>query len=176
MISDPGRPMRPRPIAGRLRGPRDGNDEGANEVTLSRLNSMAFGLAAYVSRDGFPPDRARRASGCLVKLSRTGFDPQGSDKRFLTHVMCVVLLFQASWHNPVFVRFWAWFILLGYRVTLFRPPRPTFSVISDYATRSCVIIGRHGWSKKCYLGMNQAQKRTESGQNLIELVSSLIVK
>jgi hypothetical protein len=61
---------------------------------------MAFGFAAYVSRDGFPPDRARLASGCLVKLSRAGFHPQGSNKRFLTHVMCVVLLFQASWHNP----------------------------------------------------------------------------
>jgi len=31
---------------------------------LSRLNSMAFRLAAYVSRDGYPPNRARLASRC----------------------------------------------------------------------------------------------------------------
>ena len=48
---------------------------------LSRLNSMAFGLAAYVSRDGYPPDRARLASRCW-SLSWTGFYPQSSFKRF----------------------------------------------------------------------------------------------
>ena len=32
------------------------------ETKLSRLNSMAFGLAAYVSRAGYPADRARLAS------------------------------------------------------------------------------------------------------------------
>jgi hypothetical protein len=62
--------LRPRPadasltLAGRPRGPRVGNVEGADDTVLSRLNSMAFGLAAYVSRDGCPPDRARLASGC----------------------------------------------------------------------------------------------------------------
>jgi hypothetical protein len=35
----------------------------------------------------------------LVRLSRTGFYPQGSDKRFQTHFMFAILLFQASWHN-----------------------------------------------------------------------------
>ena len=48
---------------------------------LSRLNSTAFGLAAYVSRDGYPPDRARLASRCW-SLSWTGFYPQSSCKRF----------------------------------------------------------------------------------------------
>lgn len=62
---------------------------------------MAFGLAAYVSRMGCPSPRKARFQ-VLVKLSWTGFHPQGSDKRFSTHFMCVVLLFQASWHNPLF--------------------------------------------------------------------------
>ena len=52
--------LRPRPagasltLAGRSRGPRTGNDEGADDNRLSRLNSMAFGLAAYVSRCWLP--------------------------------------------------------------------------------------------------------------------------
>ena len=48
---------------------------------LSRLNSTAFGLATYVSHDGYPPDRARLASRCW-SLSWTGFYPQSSFKRF----------------------------------------------------------------------------------------------
>jgi hypothetical protein len=62
--------LRPRPadasltMAGRSRGPRAGNDEGADDNRLSRLNSMASGVAAYVSRDGYPPNRARLASRC----------------------------------------------------------------------------------------------------------------
>ena len=52
--------LRPRPadasltLAGRSRGPRAGNDEGADDNRLSRLNSMAFGLAAHVSRCWLP--------------------------------------------------------------------------------------------------------------------------
>jgi hypothetical protein len=50
---------------------------------------------------GYPsPHKARFQ--VLVRLSWTGFHPQGSDKRFSTHVMCVGLLFQASWHNPLY--------------------------------------------------------------------------
>jgi len=81
MFSDPGRPKRSRPIAERSRGPRSGNDEDANNVTLSGLNSMAFGLAAYVSRIGFPPTR-KTGFQVLVRLSRAGLYPQGSVKRF----------------------------------------------------------------------------------------------
>jgi hypothetical protein len=65
----------------RSRGPRAGNDEDADDKNLSRLNSMAFGLAAYVSRIGFPPTR-KAGFQVLVKLSWAGFYPQGSDKRF----------------------------------------------------------------------------------------------
>ena len=42
---------------------------------------MAFGLAAYVSRVGFPPPR-KTGFQVLVRLSWAGFHPQGSDKRF----------------------------------------------------------------------------------------------
>ena len=42
---------------------------------------MAFGLAAYVSRIGFPPTR-KAGFQVLVTLSWAGFHPQGSDKRF----------------------------------------------------------------------------------------------
>jgi hypothetical protein len=59
---------------------------------------MAFGLAAYVSRIGFPLTRKARFQ-VLVRLSWAGFHPQGSYERFPTHFMWVILLFQASWHN-----------------------------------------------------------------------------
>jgi len=42
---------------------------------------MAFGLAAYVSRIGFPPTR-KAGFQVLVRLSWAGFDPQSSYKRF----------------------------------------------------------------------------------------------
>lgn len=48
---------------------------------------------------GHPSPRKARFQ-VLVRLSWAGFHPQGSDKRFPTHVMFVSLLFQASWHNP----------------------------------------------------------------------------
>jgi hypothetical protein len=56
---------------------------------------MAFGLAAYVSRFGFPPTR-KTGFQVLVRLSWAGFHPQGSDKRFSAHFICAILLFQAS--------------------------------------------------------------------------------
>lgn len=64
MLSDHGRPIRPRPIARRPRGPRFWNGEGADKRRLSRLNSVAFGLAAYVSPVGYPTAGARLASRC----------------------------------------------------------------------------------------------------------------
>ena len=59
---------------------------------------MAFRLAVYVSRLGYPSPRKTRFQ-VLVRLSWAGFHPQGPDNRFQTHVMLVILLFQASWHN-----------------------------------------------------------------------------
>ena len=49
---------------------------------------------------GYPSPR-KAGFQVLVRLSWAGFYPQGSYKRFSTHFMCVGLLFQASWHNPI---------------------------------------------------------------------------
>ena len=64
MIFRPGPADASLTLTERSHGPREGNDEGTDNNRLSRLNSMAFGLAAYVSRGGYPPDRARLAPGC----------------------------------------------------------------------------------------------------------------
>jgi hypothetical protein len=50
---------------------------------------------------GRPSPRKARFQA-LVRLSWAGFHPQGSYERFSTHLMIVGLLFQASWHNPLF--------------------------------------------------------------------------
>jgi len=47
---------------------------------------------------GRPSPRKTR-SQVLVKLSWTGFHPQGSDNKFQSHFVCAILLFQTSWHN-----------------------------------------------------------------------------
>ena len=80
--------LRPRPADAFLtltecsRGPRSGNDEDADDVSLSRLNSMAFGLAAYVSRDGCPPNRARLASRCWSGSPGRAFTRRAPTKGF----------------------------------------------------------------------------------------------
>ena len=52
---------------------------------------MAFGLAAYVSRIGFPPTR-KAGFQVLVRLYWAGSNPQSSYKGFSTHLMRVILL------------------------------------------------------------------------------------
>jgi hypothetical protein len=47
---------------------------------------MAFGLAAYVSRIGFPPTR-KAGFQVLVRLSWAGFPPTGLHKKVSTHIM-----------------------------------------------------------------------------------------
>jgi hypothetical protein len=54
VFSDPGRPTRSRPIAERSHGPPYQQQEDADNNCLSRLNSTAFGIAAYVSRWRLP--------------------------------------------------------------------------------------------------------------------------
>ena len=49
---------------------------------LSRLNSMAFGLAAYASHCGLPAPHARLASRCWSGSPGRASHPQGSAKRF----------------------------------------------------------------------------------------------
>ncbi len=49
---------------------------------LSKLNSMAFGLAVYASQDGLPRHHARLASGRWSGATGRAFHPQGSYERF----------------------------------------------------------------------------------------------
>ena len=75
------------------------NEEGADDQLVFR-GSIAWlsGSRPTFHAVGYPTPRKTRFR-VLVRLSRTGFYPQGSNKRFLTHIMFVFLLFQASWHN-----------------------------------------------------------------------------
>ncbi len=67
----------------------------APALQLSRLNHTASALAVYASQHGLPHDHARLASGCRPSSTGRDFHPQGSNKRFQTHIMCAILLFQA---------------------------------------------------------------------------------
>ena len=67
----------------------------APTIPLSRLNHTASALAVYASQGGLPHHHARLASGCRPGSTGRAFHPQGSNKRFQTHVMFVILLFQA---------------------------------------------------------------------------------
>jgi hypothetical protein len=74
-------------VPDRLRNARVAPAKGTTKAPtrrLSRLNSMAFGLAAYVSRCWLPATAQDWLPGA-GQLSRTGFHPQSSDKRFSTH-------------------------------------------------------------------------------------------
>ncbi len=87
MFSDPGRPVVPRPLQDDRMAPAELKTKAPTTTVLSRLNTMASGLAAYVSRDGYPPNRARLASRCRSRSPGRDQSPQGSCKRFPTHVM-----------------------------------------------------------------------------------------
>lgn len=50
---------------------------------------------------GYPSPR-KAGFQVLVNSPGRASNPQGSYKRFSTYFMCVVVLFQASWHNPSF--------------------------------------------------------------------------
>ena len=72
-------------VPDRLRNARVAPAKGTTKAPtrrLSRLNSMAFGLAAYVSRDGYPPDRARLASGCWSSSPGRAFTRRVPTKGF----------------------------------------------------------------------------------------------
>ncbi len=95
--------LRPRPAEAFLTTNRTltwlcatGTTRAPTPTILSRLNSMAFGLAVYVSHCC-----ARLASRCWSGSPGRAWYPQGSDERFQTHLMFAFLLSQASWHDPV---------------------------------------------------------------------------
>ena len=54
MFFDSGRTAGTRPLASTQRGPRIENNEGSLQLSISELNSMAFGLAVYASQDWLP--------------------------------------------------------------------------------------------------------------------------
>ena len=54
---------------------------------LSKLNSMAFGLAVYASQDGLPRHHARLASGRWSGATGRAFHPQGSYERFQSCIL-----------------------------------------------------------------------------------------
>jgi hypothetical protein len=94
-------PCSPTPAGERVRPLRHAHAAPALTTTkapalqLSRLNHTASALAVYASQDGSPHHHARLASGCRPGSTGRASHPQGSYKRFQTHVMFVILLFQA---------------------------------------------------------------------------------
>ncbi len=54
---------------------------------LSKLNSMAFGLAVYASQCGLPTPHARLASGRWSGATGRAFHPQGSYERFQSCIL-----------------------------------------------------------------------------------------
>ena len=52
------------------------------DLSISKLNSMAFGLAVYASQCWLPRPHARLASSRWSDATGRAFDPQGSDERF----------------------------------------------------------------------------------------------
>jgi hypothetical protein len=65
------------------------------ELSISELNSMAFGLAVYASQDGLPRHHARLASGRWSGATGRAFHPQGSNERFQSCSLHLFLLSQA---------------------------------------------------------------------------------
>jgi hypothetical protein len=63
------------------------------DLTISELNSMAFGLAVYASQVWLPSHYARLASGRWSGATGRAFHPQGSDERFQSYIL--ILLSQA---------------------------------------------------------------------------------
>jgi hypothetical protein len=62
---------------------------------LSTLNSMAFGLAVYASQRRLPDDHAKLASSCWSSSTGRDSHPQGSDERFQSCNLHLILLSQA---------------------------------------------------------------------------------
>ena len=76
-------------------GPWHRNSEGSHENGLSKLNSMAFGLAVYASQGWLPRPHARLASGRWSGATGRAFHPQGSNERFQSCFLHLIPLSQA---------------------------------------------------------------------------------
>ena len=94
----------PLTLAGRSHGPCDRDDKGANNLDHFR-GSIAWlsGSLSTYHGVGCPSPRKTRFQ-VLVRLSWTGFHPQGSGNRFQIYFMSIILLFQAFLTQPRFSR------------------------------------------------------------------------
>ena len=103
MFFDPGRPNAPN-LSGTLAWPSLGKRRRRQRYNCFR-GSLAWlsGLRPTFHDVGCPSPRKTRFQA-LVKLSWTGFHPQGSDNRFQSHFMFNILLFQAFLARPRFGR------------------------------------------------------------------------
>jgi len=72
------------------------------ELTISELNSMAFGLAVYASQGWLPSHHARLASGRWSGATGRAFHPQGSIERFQSCLLTSLPPFPSwAWRNPI---------------------------------------------------------------------------
>ena len=80
--------------------PAMGTAKAPCELSISELNSMAFGLAVYASQDGLPRHHARLASGRWSGATGRAFHPQGSYERFQSCILTSHPPFPSfAWHN-----------------------------------------------------------------------------
>jgi len=91
-VSDHKRNARVAPAKGKTKAPTTKDFRGS----MARLSDW---LSTY-HEVGCPSPRKTRFRP-LVRCCRTGFHPQGSIERFSIHILFIVLLSQASWHNPL---------------------------------------------------------------------------
>jgi hypothetical protein len=69
---------------------------------LSKLNSMAFGLAVYASQDGLPRHHAKLASGRWSGAAGRAFHPQGPYERFQSCILTSHPPFPSfAWHKEI---------------------------------------------------------------------------
>jgi hypothetical protein len=98
---DSGRTAHTRPLRCSSVAPGTSNAK-APTIGLSKLNSMAFGLAVYASQDGSPRHHARLASGRWSGATGRAFHPQGSYERFQSCFLTSHPPFPSfAWRNEV---------------------------------------------------------------------------
>jgi hypothetical protein len=82
MFFDSGRTACTRPFRRGSMAPAMATAKAPTRIVLSKLNSMAFGLAVYASQCWLPRPHARLASSRWSDATGRAFDPQDSDERF----------------------------------------------------------------------------------------------
>ena len=101
MFLDSGRTAGPRPLWDRSVALGRGTAKAPARNRLSKLDRMAFGLAAYASQRRLPKRRARLASRCWSGSPGRAFHPQGSAERFPKCSRYIPSSFpKLAWRNP----------------------------------------------------------------------------